>query len=252
MRAWSRLALVTMVIATIAGGGWMVARALEADISHHLIAITTAFAGTDVLVFGAVEEPGTDVAVVVRGPLGDVTVRRRSRVGFVWLFTEQLTFRAVPGYYAVAASRPLEELAAPSVLARYELGAANIRFRPAGVGGGPREEADAFREALIRNKQQERLFSAEVGRVTFLGRMLFRTRLAFPASVPPGSYQVQVLQFRDGAVINAQASPLGISKIGLEADLFDLAHRQPALYGLAAILLAVGAGWGASVMFRRR
>ena len=32
----------------------------------------------------------------------------------------------------------------------------------------------------------------------------------------------------------------------------DLAHRQPALYGLAAIVLAVGAGWGASVMFRRR
>lgn len=252
MRRGLRLGLVATAIAAIVGGSWFAARALEADISHHLIAITTAFAGTDVLVFGAVEEPGTDVAVVVRGPLGDVTVRRRSRVGFVWLFTEQLTFRAVPGYYAVASSRPLDELAAPAVLARYELGVANIRVRPAGVGAGPRDEAPAFREALIRSRQQERLFSTEVGRVTFLGRMLFRTRLAFPASVPPGSYQVQVLQFRDGAVINAQASPLGISKIGLEADLFDLAHRQPALYGLTAILLAIGAGWGASMMFRRR
>lgn len=252
MRRWARLALVGTAIATIGGGALFAARALEADISHHLIAITTAFAGTDVLVFGAVEEPGTDVAVVVRGPLSDVTVRRRSRVGFVWLFTEQLTFRAVPGYYAVAASRPLEELAAPAVLARHELGAPNVRFRAAGVGGLPRDDVDAFRAALIRNKQQERLFSVEVGRVTFLGRMLFRTRLAFPASVPPGSYQVQVLQFRDGAVINAQASPLGISKIGLEAELFDLAHRQPALYGLAAIVLAISAGWGASIMFRRR
>lgn len=248
---WLRLALVGSL------GSWLLlgprpVAALDADLSHHLIAITTAFSGTDVLVFGAVEDPDTDVAVVVRGPLDDETVRRRSRLGFVWLFTDRLTFRAVPGFYAVASSRPLDEMASPQALARHELGVTNLRLRPAaGQEAGP-EVVAAFRAALIRNKQRQRLYASEVGRVSFLGEALFRTRLAFPANVPPGAYQVQVLQFRDGAVINAQSSPLGISKIGLEAELFDLANHRPALYGAGAILLAITAGWTANIMFRRR
>jgi uncharacterized protein (TIGR02186 family) len=244
------LALLLACLAwTVAVPGRSVA--LDADLSHHLIAITTAFSGTDVLVFGAIEEPGTDVAVVVRGPLEDETVRRRSRIGLVWLVTDELTFRAVPGYYAVASSRPLAELAPAATLARHELGVGSIRLRPAPGQDASADEIAQFREALIRNKQRQGLYAREVGRVSFLGRALFRTRLAFPANVPPGSYQVQVLQFRDGTVINAQSSPLGISKIGLEADLYDIAQRRSALYGFAAILLAVTAGWSASVMFRR-
>jgi uncharacterized protein (TIGR02186 family) len=225
--------------------------ALEADLSHHLIAITTAFSGTDVLLFGAIEEPETDVAVIVRGPLEDQVVRRKSRIGPIWLNTDSVRFRGVPGYYAVAASRPLDELAPPSVLERHELGVEFLRFRPA--AGQPHDNAAIrrFREALIRNKQEQRLYVARVGEVSFLGRSLFRTRLAFPANVPPGSYQVQVLQFRDGTVINAQASPLGISKIGIEAEIFDFAHHNAAAYGLSAILLAVGAGWAASALFHK-
>jgi uncharacterized protein (TIGR02186 family) len=245
------LVAATVVSASMALAAQPPALALEADLSHHLIAITTAFSGTDVLLFGAIEEPDTEVAVIVRGPLDDQVVRRKSRIGPIWLNTESVRFRGVPGYYAVASSRPLEELAPPSVLARHELGVEHLRFRPA--AGQPHDEAtiQRFREALIRNKQEQQLYVPQVGEVSFLGRSLFRTRLAFPANVPPGSYQVQVLQFRDGTVINAQASPLGISKIGIEADIFDFAHHNAAAYGLSAILLAIGAGWAASVLFRK-
>ena len=62
------------------------ARAVEplvADLSKHLVAITTGFAGTDVLLFGAVEElagaSGGDVVVEVRGPHRSETVRRKDR-----------------------------------------------------------------------------------------------------------------------------------------------------------------------------
>ena len=72
------------------------------------------------------------------------------------------------------------------------------------------------------------------------------------ANVPPGSYQVQVFQLRNRSVTNAQSSPLGISKIGVEADLYDLAHRQAAFYGLGSILLAGLAGWAGYAMFRKR
>ena len=48
---------------------------LVADLSEHLIAITTGFTGTEVVMFGATEGSG-DVVIIVRGPLSDATVRR--------------------------------------------------------------------------------------------------------------------------------------------------------------------------------
>ena len=87
--------------------------------------------------------------------------------------------------------------------------------------------------------------------VRFVGEQLFRTDVRFPANVPPGIYQVQVFELDGGQVTDAQRSTLVISKIGLEAELFDFAHSQPPAYGLAAIVISLVAGWLAAVIFRR-
>ena len=222
-----------------------------ADLSDHLIAITTAFTGTDVLLFGTVDKPGVGVAVVVRGPTGEAVVRRKSRMGLIWVYTSEVRLADAPSYYAVAASRPPGEIGLPTELARHEIGVEHLRLDPA-----PGEIVDgaqlaAFRAAFIRAKQRERLYPEQAGTVTFLGSTLFRTRLSFPADVSPGTYQVQVFQFEDGRVANAQTSALEISKVGLEADLTGYARRDPTLYAAASILVAVAAGWAAAALFRR-
>jgi uncharacterized protein (TIGR02186 family) len=221
------------------------------DLSSRLIAITTAFVGTQVLLYGAAQDQVSDIAVVVRGPARDTTVRRKDRVGPIWVNTHALEFKAVPSFYAVAASQPLPELASQGVLARHELGAENLRLTPIGTEDADPAEIAAFKEALIRNKQRAGLYSAEPGTVSFLGQTLFRTRVTFPANVPPGIYQVQVLQLADGEVVGAQTSTLEIAKMGIEADLFELALHRPALYGLASILIALAAGFTADAVFRR-
>lgn len=221
------------------------------DLSSRLIAITTAFVGTQVLLYGAVPGRDGEIAVVVRGPARDITVRRKSRVGPIWINTSSLVFQNVPSFYAVATSIPLDELAGPGGLVRHELGADRIRLTPAAAEDWSEEEIATFRAALVRNQQRVGLFSAEPGTVSFLGDTLFRTRIVFPANVPPGDYQVQVLQFADGEIVGAQTSKLEIAKMGLEAELYEFALAQPALYGLASILIALGAGWAANALFRR-
>ena len=221
------------------------------DLSSRLIAITTAFAGTQVLLYGAVPDRQGEIAVVVRGPARDTTVRRKSRVGPIWINTSALDFRDVPSFYAVAASAPLDQLGGEGALARHELGAERVRLVPGDADGWSESEIAAFRAALVRNQQRVGLFSAEPGTVSFLGDTLFRTRIVFPANVPPGDYQVQVLQFLEGEVVGAQSSKLEIAKMGIEAELYEFALDQPALYGLASILLALAAGWGSNALFRR-
>ncbi len=228
------------------------ARGLVADLSNHLVAITTAFTGADVLLFGTLEPAKGDVVVLVFGPTENVRVRRKSRIGPFWFNTDEMLFRKVPTFYAVASSKPLDLLASDEVLARYQIGTQHLRLEA--VPERHRTEADraAFRAALVRNMQRRGLYTREVLPVRFPGNSLFRTTLHFPANVPPGIYKVETLQFRDGQLENAQSNVLVVSKVGLEADLFDLAQRRPVLYGVGSILVALGAGWTANFLFRSR
>lgn len=222
---------------------------LMADLSSHLVAITSRFIGTDVLLFGATDGPG-DIVVVVTGPARDETVRRKERVGPIWLNTDEITLAAVPSYYRVVSSRPVEEFVPQSLLSRHQIGLANIRMASADESA-PADQLAQFRSALVRIKTAQNLYDQGIGAINMMSNRLFRAELHFPSNVPTGTYNVEVFLFRDGQVASAQIVPLNISKIGVGADIYDFAHNFAPLYGLLAILLAAGAGWAASAVFRR-
>jgi uncharacterized protein (TIGR02186 family) len=226
------------------------AQDLVADLSDHVIAINTGFTGTKVLLFGATEGDG-EVAVVVRGPVDRATVREKDRVAGIWINQDSMSFNGVPGFYAVASSKPIEELAPPNVLDRVGIGLKHLQLPTADANDRGPEVVDDYRDALIRGLQHRGLYVTETGQVSFLGGRLFRTRIEFPANVPTGQYQVEAYLFRNGQVVDAQTTPLIVGKVGLGAEIYDFAQREAALYGLCAILIAVAAGWLASVIFRR-
>jgi uncharacterized protein (TIGR02186 family) len=95
------------------------------------------------------------------------------------------------------------------------------------------------------------LYPEENGQITLLGNRLFRSDIFFPSNVPTGIYNVTVYLLRGGKVISAQTTPLVVSKIGVGARVFAFAHRHPALYGIAALVMALFAGWFAGAVFKR-
>jgi uncharacterized protein (TIGR02186 family) len=224
------------------------AEPVVADISNHLIAITTGFTGTDMLVFGATDGEG-DVVAIVRGPEREEIVRRKERMAGIWIHGESHRFRRVPSFYAVAASKPLAETAPQTVLARHQIGLDNLRLESAEREDDPSRRE--FAQALIKLKQDEGLFPTKVEQVQFLGNQLFRARIAFPSNVPVGTYTVEVFLLRNGEVAGAQTAPLVISKIGLGADIYLFAHRDAPIYGAIAILMALVAGSSAAFLFRK-
>lgn len=225
-------------------------QALVADLSDHFVAITAGFTGTDVLLFGALDEAG-DLAVVVRGPEENVVVRRKDRFVGVWANSDELVFESVPTFYALAANKPLGDLAPRPVLERNQIGLRNIRFNTA-QADLTEVEKSRFLDAFIRLQKRQRLYSDEIGSVTFMTGRLFRTRLEFPSNVPVGVYTVQVFLIRDGEVISAQTTPLNIDRTGIGAEIFLFAHRHAAAYGALAILSALVAGWLGGQIFKRR
>jgi uncharacterized protein (TIGR02186 family) len=241
------------LLALLSGDPARAVEPLVADLSSHLISITTGFVGTDLLLFGAIEEvdgkSGGDVVVVVRGPTRTETLRRKDRSGGIWINSGQGKVDNAPSFYHVAATRPLDEVAPATVLDRHQIGldhlSLEIRSKDAGADGA------TYRQALMRLKQDRRLYSDKLAEIGMLSHRLFRTDVHFPANVPVGVYMVEVYLIAAGEVISAQTTPLMVSKTGIGADIFDFAHQQMLAYGIIAIVLAAAIGWLTAVVMRK-
>lgn len=244
-RAATLLLLALTLLAAAAAG----ARAeLVAALSNHLVAVSTGFSGTDVLLFGTTDGSG-DVVVVVRGPDSVVTVHRKGRAWGIWMNEADLAFSKVPGFWSIASSRPIDSILADGVAEFHGLGLPWLQFEP--LENTSQRRIAEFRDALIRTKQRAGLFSEEPGPIAFLGQRLFRTDIWIPANAPIGTYTVSVFLIRDGEVVSAETTPLVVGKVGFEARVFDFAQKQSLGYGVLAVLVAALAGWLASLAFRK-
>ncbi len=224
---------------------------IVSGLSQDQIQITSNYTGTDIVVFGAIERAvdnaeNYDVVVVLRGPDTHMTVRKKDRVAGLWINRDQAQF-VLPAFYFLAATRPLNEIAPASTLGRYGIGLQNLR--PAETIS--HHDSAPFQTALIRQQVAQGLYGEVFSAVEFLSRSLFRVRVPIPADVARGQYNAEVYLFRNGTVEAAQSTPLFIDQIAWERQTFLVAHEQPFLYGLAAVLMAVLLGWLSSVAFRR-
>ena len=246
IRLLTRIALIVL-LATM--GRTTLADALVADLSEHLVKIDLGFTGKQVLLYGAIEGEG-NVVVVVQGPREPITMRRKERVAGVWANDASVTFNDAISFYQVMASAELDEWLPFTLRERHQIGVEYLDFSPR-EEIGPSEKAD-FQTALIRSKQRLGHYGMLEGRVSVLGGRLFRTEIFFPANVPTGIYNLEAFLVRDGEMISAQKTPLYISKSGIEAEIFNLAHDFPEIYGILAILIAVAAGLAANAGALRR
>ena len=235
---------------------------IEADVSTRSVEVTADFTGHEILVFGSIDNsqqpPGEsgyyDVVVVVEGAPEPTVVRRKSDVAGLWINTSSVIFASVPSYYAIASTRPIDEIAGPNELDELAIGFAHIKLTPdPGYQWSYREEQlSAFKAAVIRLKRQEGLYVMEAkDGVTFIGRSLFRSTIALPANVPVGPLVARVFLFREGKVISAHIARVTLERAGLERLLHSFAFRYPFSYGVFAIILAVLLGLLASAYFRR-
>lgn len=234
---------------------------VQADVSTRRVAVTASFSGTEVVVFGAVDnskqtsaEAGLyDVVIVLVGTPSRLVARRKANVAGMWMNVQSLVFDSVPSYYAIVSTRPLDEIASPDVLKAYDIGFDHVRMTlsSGSFSGPPTKQIKEFRDAVVRIKQKERLYQQEEYGVAFIGRSLFRASVDLPANVTVGPFDTRVFLFRDGELLSQYTARLNLEREGVEEILHGFALRLPFLYGLATVALAVSAGLLATAVFRR-
>lgn len=230
---------------------------LVPDVSQREVEIRYSFTGAELLLFGAIVYPegrgpeaGTDVAVVIKGPMQPIVVREKQQVFGIWMNVERVRFRSAPSFYAVASSRPLSRLVDERTAAIYELGLGNLQLSPG--GGTDAETMQRFEHGFIDLRRRQQLYAEDPRGVEITEGVLYRARIAVPAQVPVGAYTAETFLIRGGRIIASAVREIRIEKSGFERFVADAAERWSLAYGITAVALSLLLGWGASALFRRR
>jgi uncharacterized protein (TIGR02186 family) len=230
---------------------------LVPDISARNVQIRYSFTGAQLLLFGAVVYPGgrppdhqTDIAVVLRGPVQPILVREKQKIAGIWMNADSNRFRSAPSFYAVASSRPIQDLVDERTAAIYELGVHNLQLSPG--GGALPEKERRFEAGLLDLRKRSGLFAENPHGVEITNGVLYRATITIPSQVPVGTYTAETFLIDRNKVIAAATRDIHIDKTGFERYIALAARRHRLLYGLTAVAMSLGLGWAAAAAFRRR
>jgi uncharacterized protein (TIGR02186 family) len=239
------------------GAAMPAAPVLVPDISSRNVEIRYSFTGAQLLLFGAILYPGgraparpADIVVVLRGPVQPIILREKQKIAGIWMNADSNRFRSAPSFYAVASSRPIKQLVDERTAAIYEMGLQNLQLSPG--GGALPDKERRFEAGLLDLRRRQGLYAEHSNGVEINQGVLYRANIAIPSQVPVGTYTAETFLVDRGRVLAAATREIQIGKSGFERYVALAARRHAFLYGLISVLLSLGLGYAAAMLFRRR
>ena len=189
------------------------------------------------------------VALVCAGHETKVELKRKGkRGGLLWMNVGDVEFERVPTLFLQ--STELDGLrgdgaAAPrgGALEGYER--MEARALPASADEDQRR---LFRE-FVRLKEHEQLYLSRT-RPPRSSASSISAEFWLPASVPPGTYQVQLLGGRGEQLEVLAARAFTVKRVGLAALISSMARSHGLSYGILSVVLAIGMGFLTGLLFK--
>jgi len=227
---------------------------LVPEVSQHEVRLRQGFTGTELLLFGAILSPDGsraaaeyDIVVVLKGPTQSIVVREKQKVAGVWVNADSTEFRSAPSYFAVASTRPIDEIVDEKTAAIYELGLSWLQLSP--IGAIDPEEQERFAKGLVDLNSRNGLYRENHVGVKVSEQVLYQARIYLPSSVPIGTYTAETMAISKGRVVASASSSVEVHKLGFERVVADFAEESAILYGLLAVVISVTMGWIAGRLF---
>jgi uncharacterized protein (TIGR02186 family) len=245
------LALIQTLIAAPAS-----AERLASTLSSQQVLITSSFDGTVLSLFGSVEGDTPEqvatgpynIVIVIEGPRQDRVTRIKTNNFGIWSNTDHVTFEHFPSFYAVVSSGRLENIIDPAVMNEYTilpLDQARAAAQSTGLKG------ERFGQELVRLMQQEGHFVIREDGIRFLSDTAYAMNITLPSDVANGPFSVHTFVFKNKLLVADRTEGFVVRKSGFENYVFVASKQQPLLYGIVCVLLALGTGWLAGVVFKR-
>ncbi len=229
---------------------------LVPEVSQHEVEVRQGFNGTELLLYGAILDPQGlragreyDIVVVLKGPTSAIIVREKRRFAGIWINGASSEFRSAPGYYAVAASRPIKDIVNDRTAAIYEMGLPFLQLSPIGAIDPVKQQR--FSSGLVGEMQKDGLYQQDDHGVTVSEQVLYQAHIRLPSSVPVGMYTAETLAVSRGRVVASAIARVEVKKQGFERIIAEFAEGYGLLYGLLAVAVSVAMGLTAGRLFSR-
>lgn len=227
---------------------------LVPEVSQHEVEVRQGFVGTQLLLYGAILEPDGrragrdyDIVVVLKGPTEPIRLREKRNIFGIWVNADSTAFRSAPSFFAVASSRPIDQIVDRRTAAIYELGLDYLQLSP--IGSIDPDEQAHFTQGLVELRKREGLYKEDPKGVTISEQVLYQAHIALPSNVQTGRYTAETFAITRGRVIASASAEVAVDKRGFERLVADYSQDASFFYGLAAVALSLAMGWLAHRIF---
>lgn len=248
-------ALMGIVVTAIIAWSPDASAMLTAKANHDHITIDFFYNGSTVSVRGEAD-PNTDLVIKITSPDGHQVLKQKGKVaGMLWMNVGQLKFENTPNFYEVFSTKNPEDILGREEREKYVIGYPALE-KHVEIGPVKNEEEKAkWFDEFVKFKEDSHVYATSSGKISTTtkanGRQEYYILTEWPFQAAPGDYAVTVYAVKDGRVVEQAESKVNVEQIGMVKELATMAKDSAAFYGILSVGIALGAGFGVGLVFRK-
>jgi uncharacterized protein (TIGR02186 family) len=228
---------------------------LTAKANHDHITIDFFYHGSTVSVRGEAD-PDTDLVIKITSPEGHQTLKQKGKVGgMLWMNVGTLKFEQTPNFYEVFSTKKVEDILSREEMDKHVIGYSALQKHVEITPVANEQEKEKWFAEFVKFKEDSHVYTASFGKITTTirpdGRQEYYILTDWPYQAAPGDYLVSVYAVKGNKVIEQAEAKVNVEQVGMVKSLATMAKNTPAIYGFLSIGVALGAGFGVSMVFRK-
>ena len=225
------------------------------EATQSVIETGISYNGQRIDFFGSMGEIETDAIIVkLTSPAETVKLNVKGRFGPFWMNTRQYQVENVPSIYKIHTTGKLTEIMPAKLSEKLGLGYSTLKSQlnlHILKGDEEPEDPDTVFKGLLQLKQKEELYEIkETGQLEIQEDGLFKYHFNFPPAAKPGTYHVESYLIKDKKLVGYSKDTIKIEKVGLVAFVANSSKEQPVIYGICAVIIALGTGLLVGFIFK--
>jgi uncharacterized protein (TIGR02186 family) len=248
MKSMNAFILAVAALALSAQSG----AAATTQVSPSDIPITLFYHGVPVEIKGQAA-PGEDVMIkVTPSEQKEFHLKYKGKAaGIFWMKLGTLVFKNLPSTYLLASSGPVDKVAAQAEREAESLGFTALQKKAEITAEKGAMPAGDWFAQFLDFKKKEKLYAVQEGAVKVNADGSYQLTLAWPFQAPPGTYKVETITAKDGHVTGRSEAAITVELTGVVAQLSKMSSDNRAMYGILSILVAIAAGFGVGMIFKK-
>jgi len=244
--------LIVLVLCILYSGQAFAELTVTANHSH--INVDFFYHGSTMSIRGT-SDLGVDLVIKLTSPEGHEVLKEKGKVGGVlWMNVATLKLDHIPGMYFLHSTKRWKTSWSTEEQDKYQIGYPALQRHVDMSPVANEEEKTRWFNEYVRFKEDSRVYSTSIGKISVspqYGKDNYYILTEWPYQVPPGNYTVTVYAVKDGKVIETAQSNIVVEQVGIVKSLAGMARDNGALYGVIAIIAALGAGIGVGLIFTK-